>query len=87
MRIRKGHKKLRGEKKQKIWLARKERRQEFDNNTYLYYPNLFQSSYGEVYCREELEINLEVLLELKKKDKNKRNKDRNSIGTVATMSR
>jgi hypothetical protein len=48
---------------------------------------LFQSSYGEVYCREELEINLEVLLELKKKDKNKRNKDRNSIGTVATMSR
>jgi len=66
---------LRGEKKQKIWLARKES------------PNLFQSSYGEVYCREELEINLEVLFELKKKDKNKRNKDRNSIGTVATMSR
>jgi len=39
---------------------------------HLYYPNLFQSSFGEVYCREELEINLKVLFEpIKKKTRTK----------------
>jgi hypothetical protein len=40
---------------------------------HLYYPNLFQSSFGEVYCREELEINLKVLFEpIKKRQEQKK---------------